>query len=266
MSLSGTHRDPDDHRHGFDPGQGLGPDHRASRPRSPTSTRLWPSCRPVRAKFSIQATFTQKLSDTLTAGIGNLVDANMAQESAQLAVAAGQAAAGRAGSVDRQPGAADHPVAVPVTAKPHFKGAIEEGGAQAPPLFFACARPRTIAARSASSVSTCYLGCTGVNQFFPDLLAFSRASFRQSGNICRTAPGKICRVRQILPGGGSRPANSAGTLFSVAAQNRCLSKSESGAARRLPIGLPGKTPNEHVRSIPERRDQCLLASTPMPAP
>ena len=36
------------------------------------------------AKFSIQATFTQKLSDTLSAGIGNLVDANMADESAQL--------------------------------------------------------------------------------------------------------------------------------------------------------------------------------------
>src|ERR1700754_2896947 len=36
------------------------------------------------AKFSIQATFSQKLSDTLTAGIGNLVDANMAQESASL--------------------------------------------------------------------------------------------------------------------------------------------------------------------------------------
>ncbi|MEI9996339.1 MAG: flagellin [Rhizomicrobium sp.] len=35
-------------------------------------------------KFSIQATFAQKLSDTLTAGIGNLVDANMAQESALL--------------------------------------------------------------------------------------------------------------------------------------------------------------------------------------
>jgi flagellin len=35
-------------------------------------------------KFSIQATFTQQLSDTLTAGIGNLVDANMAQESALL--------------------------------------------------------------------------------------------------------------------------------------------------------------------------------------
>ncbi len=35
-------------------------------------------------KFSIQATFAQKLSDTLTTGIGNLVDANMAQESAQL--------------------------------------------------------------------------------------------------------------------------------------------------------------------------------------
>src|ERR1700761_4454266 len=36
------------------------------------------------AKFSIQATFAQKLSDTLTSGIGNLVDANMADESAQL--------------------------------------------------------------------------------------------------------------------------------------------------------------------------------------
>ena len=36
------------------------------------------------AKFSIQSTFTQKLSDTLTAGIGNLVDANMAEESAKL--------------------------------------------------------------------------------------------------------------------------------------------------------------------------------------
>ena len=36
------------------------------------------------AKFSIQSTFAQKLSDTLTAGIGNLVDANMAQESASL--------------------------------------------------------------------------------------------------------------------------------------------------------------------------------------
>jgi flagellin len=36
------------------------------------------------AKFSIQATFSQKLSDTLVQGIGNLVDANMAQESAML--------------------------------------------------------------------------------------------------------------------------------------------------------------------------------------
>ena len=36
------------------------------------------------AKFSIQSTFSQKLADTLTAGIGNLVDANMAQESAML--------------------------------------------------------------------------------------------------------------------------------------------------------------------------------------
>ncbi len=36
------------------------------------------------AKFSIQGTFSQKLSDTLTQGIGNLVDANLAQESANL--------------------------------------------------------------------------------------------------------------------------------------------------------------------------------------
>jgi len=36
------------------------------------------------AKFSIQATFVQNLSDTLTTGIGNLVDANMATESAML--------------------------------------------------------------------------------------------------------------------------------------------------------------------------------------
>jgi flagellin len=36
------------------------------------------------AKFSIQASFSQKLSDTLMTGIGNLVDANMAQESAML--------------------------------------------------------------------------------------------------------------------------------------------------------------------------------------
>src|SRR6201996_1943444 len=35
-------------------------------------------------KFSIQVEFAQKLSDTLNAGIGNLVDADMATESAQL--------------------------------------------------------------------------------------------------------------------------------------------------------------------------------------
>jgi len=35
-------------------------------------------------KFSVQAGFVGKLSDTLTAGIGNMVDANMAQESALL--------------------------------------------------------------------------------------------------------------------------------------------------------------------------------------
>ncbi len=36
------------------------------------------------AKFSIQSSFVSQLSDALTAGIGNLVDANMATESAML--------------------------------------------------------------------------------------------------------------------------------------------------------------------------------------
>jgi flagellin len=36
------------------------------------------------AKMSVQTTFVQNLSDTLTTGIGNLVDANMATESAML--------------------------------------------------------------------------------------------------------------------------------------------------------------------------------------
>jgi flagellin len=35
-------------------------------------------------KFSIQADFVAKLSDTLTSGLGNLVDADMAKESALL--------------------------------------------------------------------------------------------------------------------------------------------------------------------------------------
>ena len=35
-------------------------------------------------KFSIQSGFAQKLADTLTAGIGNLVDADLAKESALL--------------------------------------------------------------------------------------------------------------------------------------------------------------------------------------
>jgi flagellin len=35
-------------------------------------------------KYSIQLDFVSKLSDTITAGIGNLVDANMAEESAKL--------------------------------------------------------------------------------------------------------------------------------------------------------------------------------------
>ncbi len=66
------------------------------------------------AKFSIQASFTQKLADTLTAGIGNLVDANMAQESARLQSLQVKQQLGVQASVDRQPGAADHPGLVPL--------------------------------------------------------------------------------------------------------------------------------------------------------
>jgi flagellin len=35
-------------------------------------------------KYSVQVDFVSKLSDTVTAGIGNLVDADMASESAKL--------------------------------------------------------------------------------------------------------------------------------------------------------------------------------------
>ena len=42
----------------------------------------WPTLSSGAAKFSIQATFVSQLSDSLTTGIGNLVDANMATESA----------------------------------------------------------------------------------------------------------------------------------------------------------------------------------------
>jgi hypothetical protein len=49
--------------------------------------------------------------------------------------------------------------------------------------------------------------------------------------------GKFCRAEK-----GTE--NSRQITFSALAENRCLSESESGAARRLPIGLPGKTPDE----------------------
>jgi hypothetical protein len=55
-------------------------------------------------------------------------------------------------------------------------------------------------------------------------------------------------TRQKFPPGGKScrvmhgPANSRWDAFSGPAQNRCLSESESGAARRLPMGQQGKTP------------------------
>ena len=67
------------------------------------------------AKFSIQATFAQKLSDTLTDGHRQPGRRQHGAGKRDAAVLAGQAAAGRSGSVDRQSGAADHPVAVPLS-------------------------------------------------------------------------------------------------------------------------------------------------------
>ena len=57
-------------------------------------------------------TFVSKLTDVLEAGIGNLVDADLAKESARLQALQVQQQLGRAGADHRQPAAADHPVAV----------------------------------------------------------------------------------------------------------------------------------------------------------
>jgi len=71
-------------------------------------------------------TFVSKLTDVLNSGVGNLVDADLAKESARPgqgkrapAGPAGPAAAGRPGAVDRQLGAADRAVAL--------QGLIEAG-------------------------------------------------------------------------------------------------------------------------------------------
>jgi len=58
------------------------------------------------------STFVGKLTDVLNTGVGNLVDADLARKRASAGLA-GAAAARRPGAVDRQLGAADHPVAVP---------------------------------------------------------------------------------------------------------------------------------------------------------
>jgi hypothetical protein len=55
----------------------------------------------------------------------------------------------------------------------------------------------------------------------------TRQKFPLSGKSCRVTDG---------------PANSRWNAFTGPAQNRCLSESESGAARRLPMGQQGKTP------------------------
>ncbi|MEI9905745.1 MAG: flagellin [Asticcacaulis sp.] len=60
-------------------------------------------------------TFVGKLQDSLTAGIGNLVDADMAKEKRQIASLANQAAARHPGPVHRQPVDLDCPEPIPLT-------------------------------------------------------------------------------------------------------------------------------------------------------
>ena len=86
------------------------------------------------AKFSIQATLHPEAVRYPDCGHRQSGGRQHGAGKRHVAVAAGQAAAGRAGSVDRQPGAADHPVAVQV--KPLSRGLTEKGGAQAPPFSF----------------------------------------------------------------------------------------------------------------------------------
>ena len=91
--------------------------------------REYRSCRPCRAarrSSPFRRTLYPELSDTLTTGIGNLVDANMAQESALLTVLADQAAARHPSLVDRQPGALHSALAVPVR-----NSAVEPSGSAA---------------------------------------------------------------------------------------------------------------------------------------
>ena len=56
------------------------------------------------------ASFVSKLTDQLTAGVGNLVDADLANGKCAAAGPAGPAATRHPGVVDRQPGAAGDPV------------------------------------------------------------------------------------------------------------------------------------------------------------
>jgi hypothetical protein len=59
---------------------------------------------------------------------------------------------------------------------------------------------------------------------------------RSPGNFFRTV-GNLCRAEFLAE-------NFRRNAFSASPENRCLSESESGAARRLPKGPAGKTPDE----------------------
>jgi len=67
-------------------------------------------------RIEVQSDFTVKLVDILKVGVGNLVDANLAEESATPG-APGKTGPRRAGAGHRQPEPADHPPALPELAR-----------------------------------------------------------------------------------------------------------------------------------------------------
>ncbi len=191
------------------------------------NSALAQACRAAAKKFSIQVDFVQKLSDTLTAGIGNLVDADMATESAQLAVLAGQAAAWRAGAVDRQPVAADHPVAVHVRTK-----------------IIRDKRSRAARAKSRAALFLC---------LYSDPAKFAHRPGKNFPQL-----GKFCRGNRFFG------KNSAGQQFPPSHEQRKLAKSYIRSGTALAISRCGaKRPFEQNarHQKPERRQVMLSVNT-----
>ena len=75
-------------------------------------------------------TFISKLQDTIDAGVGNLVDADLAKESAKLQALQTKQQLGDPGALDRQPVLVDPARPVPIG-----RQARREGSALPPPAF-----------------------------------------------------------------------------------------------------------------------------------